>query len=374
MQTATENQNSILLPFENGEIAQVSLSVYKAPKGQNRPVDAYVVTECEGDFTGSARRAAEAAYQLLQKRLPRLDQMVIGLDIQGISPGTSPVTGESGGLTFAVAIAGELLKERRAIAATGVISSSGDGSVSRVEGIAQKLTAAAENLPETGRILYPADNHDEIPDSVYALARDKNLTLHPVTTISEAIDEAYDLNLQDTKPQKSPAKFKFPLAAVGMFGLLATFAIYWMFNMPPDEPKTLPEPPETAVTKLADPVMPAKKQKADPEKKAENDPNPPPDTPVEVLKNEQPKLPVASEAPADVPDEAGVTAVPKPVTQKAAGTAETIKQAEPIKNMTQKAASLVPPADIEKKTLSDTTPEPKQTKQPKPTPVDSGFD
>lgn len=187
------------MPFGNGDIARVTLSLYKAPKGQSRPIDAYVVTECEGDFTGAARRAAEAVYNLAQKQLPRIEQMVIGLDVQGLSPGSSPVTGESCGLTFAVAIAGELFKKNQPIAATGVVSSSVNGKIDRVDGIAKKLLAAAEAIPTKGRILYPTDNHNDIPEEVFKLARDKRITLHPVSSIAEAIYAAYGIEVEDNQ-------------------------------------------------------------------------------------------------------------------------------------------------------------------------------
>ena len=177
-------QHDTLLPFGNGEIASVALSLYSAPKGQNRPVDAYVVTECEGNFTGSARRAAETVYGLAQKRLPRIEPMVVGFDIQGISPGTSPVTGESGGLAFAIALAGKLFQNNPGpVAATGVIvNSGGDGPIGRVDGIAAKLTAAANRLPEHGRILYPAENSGDVPESVFTLAKQRQISLHPVSS------------------------------------------------------------------------------------------------------------------------------------------------------------------------------------------------
>jgi len=128
--------HGILMPFSNGDLARVSLSVYKAPKGQSRPIDAYVVTECDGDFTGAARRAAEAVYNLAQKHLAHTEQMVVGLDIQGLSPGSAPVTGESGGLSFAI-------------------------------------------------------------------ARKKQISLHPVSTIAEAIYAAYKINIVDEKSKRT---------------------------------------------------------------------------------------------------------------------------------------------------------------------------
>ncbi len=192
-------QHDTLLPFGNGEIASVALSLYSAPKGQNRPVDAYVVTECEGNFTGSARRAAETVYSLAQKCLPRIEPMVVGFDIQGISPGTSPVTGESGGLVFAIALAGKLFQNNPGpIAATGVIiNSGGDGPIGRVDKIASKLTSASNTLPKKGCILYPAENSEDIPESVFTLAKQRQISLHPVSSIAQAISILFDPPVSD---------------------------------------------------------------------------------------------------------------------------------------------------------------------------------
>ena len=247
-----EISQTILMPFENGDIASVSLSLYKAPKGQSRPIDAYVVTECEGDFTGAARRAAEAVYNLAQKKLPRIGQMVIGLDIQGLSPGSAPVTGESGGLSFAIAIAGELFKKKIPIAATGVVSSRVNGKVDRVEGIVKKLTAAAEIIPQQGRILYPTDNHDEIPESVFRLARDKRITLHPVATIAEAIYAAYGIEIDNGKT-KYRLSFKEISAAVII--VVAAITLGTAFFLNKDRQKTVSHEQAISADKTKPPIL-----------------------------------------------------------------------------------------------------------------------
>jgi len=142
--------------FENGSGVQVNLSLYSPPGERARPVDAYVVTECEGGFTGSARRAAETVYHVLQAQGVEMDPVVVGYDLQGL-PAGAPVTGESGGLAFAVALAKRILgQDPVSVAATGEITSShGDGVVGPVRGIAAKLTAAGRLAPVRSWVLYP---------------------------------------------------------------------------------------------------------------------------------------------------------------------------------------------------------------------------
>ncbi|PIP37167.1 MAG: hypothetical protein COX19_17375 [Desulfobacterales bacterium CG23_combo_of_CG06-09_8_20_14_all_51_8] len=180
---------AILIPFENGTIARVALSLYAAPRGQHWPVDAYVVTECEGVFTGSARRAAETVFSLIGAQVSGMGPVVAGFDLQGVSSGVAPATGESGGLAFAIALAAYIFKQNPgAVAATGVVKSSGgNGPVDRVNGITAKIRAAIDHLPGQARILYPAVNQPEISESLLSLARRKNQILCPVTCVAEAI-------------------------------------------------------------------------------------------------------------------------------------------------------------------------------------------
>jgi hypothetical protein len=179
----------ILLPFENGSLARVTLTLYSASKGQHRPIDAYVVTECEGIFTGSARRAAEAVFNLVGRQSSGREPLVAGFDIQGAYPGLAPATGESGGLAFAIALAGTLFNQSPGpLAATGVVKTGSGGSpVGRVNGIGEKVGSAVDHLPEQARILYPAANHAEIPEVIAHRAGTKRQVLCPVASVAEAL-------------------------------------------------------------------------------------------------------------------------------------------------------------------------------------------
>ncbi len=179
--------------FENGSGVEVNLSLYSPPGDRARPVDAYVVTECEGGFTGSARRAAETVYHVLQAQGLVTDPVVVGYDLQGL-PAGAPVTGESGGLAFAVALAKRMLgQDPGPVAATGEITSShGDGGVGPVRGIAAKLAAAGRLAPGQSWVLYPDANEPDIPDDIRESLKQKGLRLRPVSSVSEALGLLFD--------------------------------------------------------------------------------------------------------------------------------------------------------------------------------------
>jgi hypothetical protein len=180
--------------FESGNGAAVDLSLYAPPKERARPIDAYVVTECEGDFTGSARRAVEAVYDVLQQHGSEMDPVVVGYDLQGL-PGGRPVTGESGGLAFAIALAKRILdRDPGPVAATGDITSGhGGGPVGPVSGIIAKLEAAGRLAPERGWVFYPQDNDREIPPDLRTTLTKKGLRLQPVSSVAETLTLLFGL-------------------------------------------------------------------------------------------------------------------------------------------------------------------------------------
>jgi len=179
--------------FESGIGVEVDLSLYSPPGERGRPIDAYVVTECEGGFTGSARRAAETVYHVLKKHGSEIEPVVVGYDLQGLPAGV-PVTGESGGLAFAIALARRILGQNPGpVAATGEIRSShGDGSVGPVNGIPAKLRAAGRLVPEKSRVLYPEANDPDIPDDLRRSLTEKGLVLHPVSSVKDALELLFE--------------------------------------------------------------------------------------------------------------------------------------------------------------------------------------
>jgi len=191
--------------FESGEAAVVGLSIHSLPSGGSRPIDAYLVTECEGDFTSAAQRAAESVYRVAGRSLSEEGSVVVAYDLVGI-PGGCPLAGESGGLAFAIALAKMVFKhDPGPIAATGMITSgSGDGPVGRVKGIEAKLKAAVQVLPEDGWVFYPRANEGEISDHLRKTTENKGLKLKPVSSVLEALEELFPSSISQIKPESQP--------------------------------------------------------------------------------------------------------------------------------------------------------------------------
>jgi hypothetical protein len=172
--------------FESGNSVSVDLSLFSAPKENIRPIDAYVVTEAEGTVTYSARRAAGAVYEVVRNYKPDIGPLVAGFDFTA----KFQVTGESGGLAFAVALAKRLLnKDPGPVAATGIVESSHNGGpIKRVRGIEAKLEAAGMILPSGGWIFYPEENENEISVELCSSLISKGLSLYPVSSVAQTIE------------------------------------------------------------------------------------------------------------------------------------------------------------------------------------------
>ena len=189
--------------FESGGAVVVDLSLHMAARG-NRPIDAYIVTGQEGGaFAGAARRAAEAAYHATLPFCPETSAMVVAYDLHGLSAGC-PVTGESGGLAFALALGKRLLKKDPGpVAATGAVQSGhSNGPIGAVLGIDAKLSAAGELLPENGWVLYPRANESDVSAELKASLEKKGLHLHSVSTVAEAFQIVFGLPPQTVSSKK----------------------------------------------------------------------------------------------------------------------------------------------------------------------------
>ncbi|MCP4623090.1 MAG: hypothetical protein GY850_06115 [bacterium] len=206
--------------FESGNAVEVDLSLYTPSPEQTRPVDAYVVTECAGDFTRSARRASEAVYDIVRRRLPELDRMVVGYDVKGPAA-DSPITDESGGLALAIALAKRLLKQDPGpVAATGKVESGHNGGpLGWINGFEKKIKAAAELVREGGWIFYPQKNAEELPAHVREALEDKGVRLEAVSSIAEAIDKLF----APATPAGKTRKWKMMIA--GLILLLAGIVV-----------------------------------------------------------------------------------------------------------------------------------------------------
>lgn len=175
--------------FESGAAAEVVLSAHLTPEGNSRPIEAYLTLECDRSFSRAALRGAETAYTWAQGKLFHLSPQIISYDLLGL-PNDRGVTGESGGLAFALALATHLYGDNTLpIAATGEIVASPDGGpVTSIKGINAKLKGATEQLPAGGLIFYPKENDFEVSTKARQQALDKGLTLHAVESVEQALD------------------------------------------------------------------------------------------------------------------------------------------------------------------------------------------
>jgi len=210
--TDQTDRSTTWMLFESGTGVVVDLSLYSPSRDKTRPIDAYVVTECEGDFTGSARRAAETVYNVARDHGAGIDPVVVGYDLQGL-PGGRKVMGESGGLAFAIALAKRVYdQDPGPVAATGEVKSGhGGGPVGPVKGIRAKMEAAGRLVPENGWVFYPKENDREIPDELRTSLAGKGLRLQPVSSVAEALGLLFDLPGSEPKKDPPPVRPKSSL-------------------------------------------------------------------------------------------------------------------------------------------------------------------
>ncbi len=105
-------------------------------------------------------------------------------------PSEAPLSGESFGLAFALAIASKVLGAPlpQDVAMTGTVDAYGE--VGPVEGIATKIRTAARCCPQLRRVLVPMDNLEEARCHAHGLA------IHGVATLSEAYALAFGDELE----------------------------------------------------------------------------------------------------------------------------------------------------------------------------------
>ncbi len=184
----------IYLPFASGHLVEIGVHLYKAPADRPRLLDAYVTTECEGAVTRSARRAAEAILNWLPIENRPKEAMVVAFDLSGL-PTDQTVTGESGGLAMAVALAAKFVAPSAApIAVTGILADGNANTpVLAVQGISKKIEGALGALPSGCVVLYPAANKKEIRSDLLELAKTRSLKLQPCITLADTLNDLFDV-------------------------------------------------------------------------------------------------------------------------------------------------------------------------------------
>ncbi|HCY88357.1 MAG TPA: hypothetical protein DHV36_24685 [Desulfobacteraceae bacterium] len=262
--------NRTFLLFEDGSHYTVFCTPYPMPPGTSRPVDAYILTEPLGDFTVAAQKAVHAVFSAALERNLRLDPVNAGFDLAERVGREADITGQSGGLAFAVAFAGQVLEtDSGRVAATGEVQ--GDGRITGVAGIEKKLTTALDLLSAGDTLLFPRENLDDIPASLMTRLREKRITPMAVSRM----DEVIDVLLGERRAPTKGSRLRRVLLIVLLLAALALAALEFYSGKGPDTPdpvfKTeapLPKREDPRDIRKASPVLPpeAPEEQEKPEK------------------------------------------------------------------------------------------------------------
>ncbi len=257
---ATGPASPLWMLFSSGNSAEIHINSYPAPPGSIRPINSYLLTDCDGDCEEATRRAVECAWQFSHGIQKNLTSQVLGFDLKGRKPG-SPVVGGSGGLALAIAAFAKINSSQfLPIAATGILPSTElHAPLLEVQGIIPKLEAALILVPEGGLVFYPERNDYEIPEDLKAAFQNRSIVLKSITSVQDAF-----LFLQGVireKPRQIIRKKNhwFMIISVIVTFLLATvfYITQTNFNsakveipLPETQPVTVQEPPQPSYENL----------------------------------------------------------------------------------------------------------------------------
>ena len=190
--------NNFFCLFDTGDFATVIVEKYEnGPLEPAEPVQGFFLMNGSSGFSLAAKRAAVRVYSVLKNKgiAVRKYSAMFDLSMESTQD-LGSISGQSGGLAFALALASEITgKGHGSVAATGIIEA--DGSIGRVrqEGLDAKIEAACRALPKGGLMLYPRDN--QISNAAKERLKGKRIEAIPVGTAEQAlhisgISEIYD--------------------------------------------------------------------------------------------------------------------------------------------------------------------------------------
>ncbi len=247
------------LLFEDGSHYTVFCTPYPMPKGTSKPVDAYILTEPVGDFTIAAQKAVHAVFAAARKRNLTLAPVNAGFDLGERIGYEADIIGRSGGLSFAVAFAKQVLdRDPGNIAATGVIQA--NGKIGGVRGIQKKIDTAADLLEAADLLLFPRENMDEIPDQLMNRLKEKKINAIPVSHMDEVVDI-----ILGEKKVPSPGSSNRLVLLVALLAMTLALAAWVFFHTPDDVPGIATDVPVQVIQKKvvteapeSEPVKPPK--------------------------------------------------------------------------------------------------------------------
>ncbi len=252
--------SQIWMLFASGNSVEVYANSYPPLPASVRPINGYMVSDCDGDCEEAAIRAVEIAWQVVTRQGKKLQPQVLGFDLKGRVPGRQ-VVGASGGLALAIAAWRKMAGERSGpVAATGILQSTDlDAPIMKVAGIVEKLEAAVQLVPAKGLVLYPEANRFEIPKELEKKFHERSIRLHGVKNISDAFSHL-QVGILVKKPKKTVSrKWLYASTCALLLGVFISAGYFWMAGS-----QETPEQPilEKPTDELSKEVLPSINQES----------------------------------------------------------------------------------------------------------------
>ena len=224
-------ENNFFCLFDTGDFATVIVEQHE--NDPSEPVQGFFVLDGGSGFSLAAKRAAVKVYSVLKNQGVAVRKYSAMFDLSMKSTqDLGSISGQSGGLAFALALASEITKKGHGpVAATGIIEA--DGSVGKVRqaDLDAKIEAACRALARGGLMLYPRDNH--ISDRIRRTLKERGIGLVPVMTVVQALHISGIIDDHggpvEAVPRKTYLKF---LPIVLLLLLILTIGLFFLNRRP----------------------------------------------------------------------------------------------------------------------------------------------
>ena len=217
--------------FNTGDFATVTVEKHETDPSE--PVQGFFVLDGGRGFSLAAKRAAVRVYSVLKNQGMSVSKYSAMFDLlMDSTQDLMSVSGQSGGLAFALALASEIMgKGCGPVAATGIIEA--DGSIGKVlqADLDAKIEAACRALSKGGVLICPQDN--QISDESREVLKGKGIELIRVAAVAQALHVSGIINTPDVLeipgvPVK-PAERRYLTALFVVLLLLLILAVGLLF-------------------------------------------------------------------------------------------------------------------------------------------------
>ncbi len=198
-------ENNFFCLFNTGDFATVI--VEKHENDPSEPVRGFFVLDGGSGFSLAAKRAAVRVYSVLKNQGVPVSKYSAMFDLS-MEPAQElmNISGQSGGLSFALALASRITEKGNGpVAATGIIEA--DGSIGKVRqtDLNAKIEAACRALPKGGLMFYPQDN--QISHEIRETLKKRGIGLTPVVTVAQALHISGIIDVYDVPVEPAPKNY-----------------------------------------------------------------------------------------------------------------------------------------------------------------------